>query len=325
MCTSPRYEIRVRGPLGPTALEAFPTLESRRRGSDTVLTGPVADQAALLGVLHSNESLGLELLALHVCGERIASPHQTQTMEGALMKNVTHGFHATMTAQPGKGDALVELFLNAASGAGPGASEDCVVFLVGRSATDSDVVYVTEGWTSKEAHSRNRWRQRFGFHADERRGHRRAALLLPPRNERDLARGPDARLGRAPSAWSGRARTIAIATQAGAADRPIERLVLRAERLSLGTRAEKLAIGGGRVWERAFRWPSPTGSSRSGTHRQECLTPMESPTIRDYLRWTARLTGRSKSLLIRYFSTSHGDIPPRAGGSHPGGRGFESP
>ena len=70
------------------------------------------------------------------------------------MKNVTHGFHATMTAQPGKGDELVEFFLKAAAEAGPGANEDCLVFLVGRSATDSDVVYVTEGWTSKEAHER---------------------------------------------------------------------------------------------------------------------------------------------------------------------------
>lgn len=34
----------------------------------------------------------------------------------------------------------------------PRANDDCVVFLVGRSATDNDVVYVTEGWTSKEAH-----------------------------------------------------------------------------------------------------------------------------------------------------------------------------
>jgi quinol monooxygenase YgiN len=75
-------------------------------------------------------------------------------MEGTLMKNVTHGFHATMTAQPGKGEELVEFLLDAAAGAGPGANDDCVVFLVGRSATDSDVVYVTEGWTTKEAHER---------------------------------------------------------------------------------------------------------------------------------------------------------------------------
>ncbi|GAA0420981.1 hypothetical protein Acor_79230 [Acrocarpospora corrugata] len=64
--------------------------------------------------------------------------------------DINHGFHATMTAQPGKGDALVELLLNA-----PALSNsDCVVFLVGRSAANSDVVFVTEGWTSQEAHGR---------------------------------------------------------------------------------------------------------------------------------------------------------------------------
>jgi quinol monooxygenase YgiN len=64
--------------------------------------------------------------------------------------SVNHGFHATMTAQPGKGDELVEFLLNAPSL----SNEDCVVFLVGRSAGNPDVVYVTEGWTSEEAHGR---------------------------------------------------------------------------------------------------------------------------------------------------------------------------
>jgi quinol monooxygenase YgiN len=62
---------------------------------------------------------------------------------------VKHGFHATMTAQPGKGDELIELLLNAPSL----PNRDCVVFLVGRSASNPDIVYVTEGWTSQQAHS----------------------------------------------------------------------------------------------------------------------------------------------------------------------------
>lgn len=62
---------------------------------------------------------------------------------------VEHGFHATMTARPGKGDELVEFLLNAPSLPNP----DCVVFLVGRSAGDADIVHVTEGWTSEEAHA----------------------------------------------------------------------------------------------------------------------------------------------------------------------------
>lgn len=63
---------------------------------------------------------------------------------------IGHGFHATMTAQPGRGDELVDLLLDAPSL----DNDDCVVFLVGRSAGNPDVVHVTEGWTTPEAHSR---------------------------------------------------------------------------------------------------------------------------------------------------------------------------
>lgn len=61
-----------------------------------------------------------------------------------------HGFHATITAKPGQGDALVALLLSAPSL----ASDDCLVFLVGRSASNPDQVFVTEGWVSQEAHGR---------------------------------------------------------------------------------------------------------------------------------------------------------------------------
>jgi quinol monooxygenase YgiN len=64
--------------------------------------------------------------------------------------SVKHGFHATLTAQPGKADEVVEFLLDAPSL----ANEDCVVFLVSRSASDRDIVYVTEGWSSEEAHGR---------------------------------------------------------------------------------------------------------------------------------------------------------------------------
>ncbi|MFF5234994.1 putative quinol monooxygenase [Dactylosporangium sp. NPDC000521] len=63
---------------------------------------------------------------------------------------INHGFHATMTAQPGRGDELVNFLLDAPSL----DNDDCVVFLVGRSAGNPDVVHVTEGWTTPEAHSR---------------------------------------------------------------------------------------------------------------------------------------------------------------------------
>jgi len=41
---------------------AFPALQARASGGDTVLTGPLPDRAALHGVLAEIEALGLELL-----------------------------------------------------------------------------------------------------------------------------------------------------------------------------------------------------------------------------------------------------------------------
>ncbi len=58
------YEIWVRGHLGETTLSAFPDLQARVRGPDTVLRGTVRDQAALHGVLAEIQALGLELLEL---------------------------------------------------------------------------------------------------------------------------------------------------------------------------------------------------------------------------------------------------------------------
>jgi quinol monooxygenase YgiN len=67
----------------------------------------------------------------------------------------TYGFRATMKARPGKGDELIDLLLTATTGAGPATNENCVIYLVGRSASDPDLVHVTEGWTTKEAHTAN--------------------------------------------------------------------------------------------------------------------------------------------------------------------------
>jgi len=63
---------------------------------------------------------------------------------------IRHGFHAAMTAKPGKGDDLVALL-----GRAPSLSnDDCLVFLIGRSASNPDLVFVTEGWSSETAHGR---------------------------------------------------------------------------------------------------------------------------------------------------------------------------
>jgi hypothetical protein len=61
MMTATRYEIRVRGRLSDALLPSFPDL-SARVPVETVLSGPVEDQAALHGLLERIESLGLELV-----------------------------------------------------------------------------------------------------------------------------------------------------------------------------------------------------------------------------------------------------------------------
>jgi hypothetical protein len=59
-----RYEICVRGPIGPTIMQAFPTLAMSRSGQDTLLTGSLPDQCALYGVISQLEALGLQLLGI---------------------------------------------------------------------------------------------------------------------------------------------------------------------------------------------------------------------------------------------------------------------
>ncbi len=59
------YEIRVRGHLGPRWTAWFDGLSlTREDDGTTVIRGPVADQAALHGVLQKLRDLGLPLVAL---------------------------------------------------------------------------------------------------------------------------------------------------------------------------------------------------------------------------------------------------------------------
>jgi hypothetical protein len=59
------YRIRVRGVLSETLLSAFTGLDAEMRGGETLLFGPLPDQAALYGVLAEIEAFGLELLEVH--------------------------------------------------------------------------------------------------------------------------------------------------------------------------------------------------------------------------------------------------------------------
>ena len=59
------YQIRVRGALDPHWSDWFDGMAITSDASgDTLLIGPLADQAALYGVLHRIRDLGLMLLAV---------------------------------------------------------------------------------------------------------------------------------------------------------------------------------------------------------------------------------------------------------------------
>jgi hypothetical protein len=59
-----RYEIRVDGGLDSRWSEWFGGLQVTSQGGDTVLSGTLADQSALHGVLDQVGSLGLSVLAV---------------------------------------------------------------------------------------------------------------------------------------------------------------------------------------------------------------------------------------------------------------------
>lgn len=61
------YEIRIQGHLSPDWTEWFEGLTiSLEENGETVLTGPVLDQAALFGVLRKVRDIGMPLLSV-VC------------------------------------------------------------------------------------------------------------------------------------------------------------------------------------------------------------------------------------------------------------------
>ncbi|MFI5779527.1 tetratricopeptide repeat protein [Nocardia sp. NPDC051570] len=78
------YRIRVRGRLGETLRCAFPALEAEAVGGDTVLTGVLADQAALYGVLAELEALGLQLIEIRPIPPRTPHPVPPEPAATAL-------------------------------------------------------------------------------------------------------------------------------------------------------------------------------------------------------------------------------------------------
>jgi len=86
-----RHEIRVRGPIGPTLMQAFPALTATRSGGDTLLTGSL-DQSALYGVINQLEALRLHLLEIR----RLRS-------DGAAMTVKSHDLCEDDSSRPASG------------------------------------------------------------------------------------------------------------------------------------------------------------------------------------------------------------------------------
>lgn len=60
------------------------------------------------------------------------------------------GLVGSFSAQPGQGDGLTDLLSQAAEALR--ANPDCELYVISRSPDDPDAVWVTEVWTSREAH-----------------------------------------------------------------------------------------------------------------------------------------------------------------------------
>ena len=65
---SSHYEIRVKGILDRRWTAWFEDLQISSDGEDTVISGPVADQAALHGLLTKVRDLGLFLISVRCLG-----------------------------------------------------------------------------------------------------------------------------------------------------------------------------------------------------------------------------------------------------------------
>ena len=71
------YEIRIKGRLSDTLVAAFEGMRASVEPVETVLYGPVQDQAALYGLLDRIQSLGLELVEIRRLPEPPEEPKIT--------------------------------------------------------------------------------------------------------------------------------------------------------------------------------------------------------------------------------------------------------
>jgi quercetin dioxygenase-like cupin family protein len=87
----PTYRIEVQGQLPTGVAEEWPGLSVERTGDTTVLTGPVADQSALYGLLRRLEALGVALVAVGP-GAAGPEPRTDTTPEEPTMEHPLEGW-----------------------------------------------------------------------------------------------------------------------------------------------------------------------------------------------------------------------------------------
>jgi hypothetical protein len=76
------YEIRVTGVLPPEALLDFDRLTASVEPVETVVHGPLQDQAALNGLLARLEAFGVEVIEVRRLNERLNDTDQSAGEQG---------------------------------------------------------------------------------------------------------------------------------------------------------------------------------------------------------------------------------------------------
>ena len=75
----PVYEIRLKGHLGSQWADWFEGLAvTLAEDGETLLTGPVADQAALHGLLRKVRDLGMPLVSVNLVAANASHPYHSQ-------------------------------------------------------------------------------------------------------------------------------------------------------------------------------------------------------------------------------------------------------
>ena len=76
------YQIKIRGHLGHQWTEWFEGLTiTHEEDGDTLLTGPVIDQAALYGLIKKVRDLGMTLISLNPVQPNVAIPEKDEKKE----------------------------------------------------------------------------------------------------------------------------------------------------------------------------------------------------------------------------------------------------